>query len=35
MGVLRDKKQPYFGLTGGWLTFWITVRFFLDTFKYY
>ena len=28
MGVLRDKK-PYFGLTGGWLTFWITVRFVL------
>lgn len=19
-------KEPYFGLTGGWLTFWITVR---------
>ncbi|PKY00220.1 putative MFS sugar transporter [Aspergillus campestris IBT 28561] len=24
MGILREKK-PYFGLTGGWLTFWITV----------
>jgi hypothetical protein len=19
-------KEPYFGLTGGWLTFWLTVR---------
>ena len=28
MGVLGGKK-PYFGLTGGWLTFWITVRFVL------
>ncbi|KAJ5572450.1 hypothetical protein N7450_009434 [Penicillium hetheringtonii] len=26
MMVVREKNsQPYFGLTGGWLTFWVTV----------
>ncbi|KAJ5593981.1 uncharacterized protein N7459_000189 [Penicillium hispanicum] len=23
--VATEKKRPYFGLTGGWLTFWVTV----------
>jgi len=26
MTVLKTKKQPYFGLKGKWLTFWITVK---------
>ncbi|KAJ5815829.1 Major facilitator superfamily domain general substrate transporter [Penicillium robsamsonii] len=25
MSTVSQKKKPYFGLTGGWLTFWITV----------
>ena len=30
MGLLSTKggggvKKPYFGLTGGWLTFWVSV----------
>ncbi|KAJ5683382.1 hypothetical protein N7462_006547 [Penicillium macrosclerotiorum] len=25
MTVINQKKEPYFGLTGGWLTFWVTV----------
>ncbi|QRD92342.1 putative MFS sugar transporter [Aspergillus flavus] len=25
MTVLTREKKPYFGLTGGWLTFWVTV----------
>lgn len=25
MTTVAQKKKPYFGLTGGWLTFWITV----------
>ncbi|GFF40254.1 sugar transporter STL1 [Aspergillus udagawae] len=25
MLTLERKKKPYFGLTGGWLTFWITI----------
>lgn len=26
MTVATEKnKKPYFGLTGGWLTFWVTV----------
>ncbi|KAJ5288760.1 hypothetical protein N7478_001790 [Penicillium angulare] len=24
MGI-KNEKRPYFGLTGGWLTFWVTV----------
>ncbi|KAJ5106058.1 hypothetical protein NUU61_003405 [Penicillium alfredii] len=25
MTAIQRKKKPYFGLTGGWLTFWVTV----------
>ncbi|OQD77091.1 hypothetical protein PENDEC_c003G01990 [Penicillium decumbens] len=25
MNGAREGKKPYFGLTGGWLTFWVTV----------
>ncbi|OJJ61781.1 hypothetical protein ASPSYDRAFT_75794 [Aspergillus sydowii CBS 593.65] len=25
MTVSREKRKPFFGLTGGWLTFWVTV----------
>lgn len=25
MTVSREKTKPFFGLTGGWLTFWVTV----------
>jgi hypothetical protein len=25
MATSGASKKPYFGLTGGWLTFWITV----------
>ncbi|KAJ6181322.1 hypothetical protein N7519_011783 [Penicillium mononematosum] len=25
MTTVAQKRKPYFGLTGGWLTFWITV----------
>lgn len=28
MSLLKSKqggKRPYFGLTGGWLTFWVSV----------
>ncbi|GAB1198634.1 hypothetical protein APSETT444_007961 [Aspergillus pseudonomiae] len=25
MTVSNETKKPYFGLTGGWLTFWVTV----------
>lgn len=30
---MATAKRPYFGLTGGWLTFWVTVRWVLpDSF---
>lgn len=30
MGTMSESKKPFFGLTGGWLTFWMTVGSLLN-----